>query len=480
MANLLSAIYISLVGILSIYGLLGFVTLCLFWRYRNEDEPTLDVDQLTLPQVTVQLPIYNERFVVERLIDAAVSLNYPKDRLQIQVIDDSDDETVMVAGSRIEFHQMRGINIRHICRSNRTGYKAGALSEALDHASGEYLAIFDADFQPQPGFLLNTMPHFVGNPRLGMIQTRWGHLNASESPLTAAQSIALDKHFVMEQNVRHRANMFPKFNGSAGVWRRACVDDAGGWQADTVCEDLCLSTRATLKGWEFRYLGDVVAPAELPAGIRAYKNQQARWAKGSIQCLRKYGSDIIRDDNHTIVGRIYAVLSMSAYSTHILLLLLLILQLPMLMLDVQLPPYMVLFTLVGVGQPLLFIAAQKETYPDWGRRLLYFPMLLLVAVGTAPSNTRAMLQTVLKKKHHPFVRTPKGPTGQTETHNGERPYRLPRDGIIWVEILLVLYTSVGIALAAVRGQSGPLFLLLTSLLGFAYVIFLEIREVWKR
>ena len=476
MSNLLTILYVSVVGMLSIYGLLGFVTLWLYWRYRDEEDQAPDVEDSLLPQVTVQLPVYNERFVIERLIDAAVLLNYPKDRLQIQVIDDSDDETVLVAASRIAFHQTRGINIEHVRRSDRVGYKAGALSAALDQAAGEYVAIFDADFQPQSDFLLETMPYFMDNPQLGMIQARWGHLNASESSLTAAQSIALDKHFVMEQNVRHRANMFPKFNGSAGIWRRVCVDDAGGWQADTVCEDLCLSTRATLKGWDFRYLGGVVAPAELPAGIRAYKNQQARWAKGSIQCLQKYGPDIIRDGNHTVAGRLYALLSMSAYSTHILLLLLLLLQLPMLLLDVSLPPLMLLFTLIGIGQPLLFIAAQKEIYPDWGRRLLYFPMLLLVAIGTAPSNARAMLQTLRRKKHHPFVRTPKGTSATVDGFQWQRPYRLPNDGSLWVEIFLAMYAALLITIAAFRGQSGSLFLLLTCLLGFVYVAFLEIRE----
>lgn len=476
MANLLIVLYVVLVSILSLYGLLGFVTLLLFWRHRNDQAPLPQVHESHLPRVTVQLPIYNERLVVERLIDATVALNYPSDRLQIQVVDDSDDETVQAAGSRVKFHQANGVHIEHVRRPQRSGYKAGALAQALEQVNGEYVAIFDADFQPEPDFLLDTIPHFIDNPRLGMIQTRWGHLNASESSLTAAQSIALDKHFVMEQSVRHRANMFPKFNGSAGVWRRECVDDAGGWQADTVCEDLCLSTRATLKGWDFLYLGDVVAPAELPAGIRAYKNQQARWAKGSIQCLQKYGGDILRDSNHTLTGRIYAILSMSAYSTHILLLLLLALQLPMLMFDVALPPFMLLFTIIGVGQPLLFIAAQKETYPDWRRRLLYFPMLLLVAIGTAPSNTRAMLQAVSGKKHHPFIRTPKGYSVPVETSGHRRPYQLPHDITLWLEIILALYAAVSIAIALMRGQFGPLFLLFATLLGFTYVVYLEIRE----
>ncbi len=480
MGSLLVFLYVLVVGALSIYGLLGFVTLALFWRHKDDEDSAPRVDPALLPRVTVQLPIYNERYVVKRLIDAAVMLDYPRDRLQIQVIDDSDDDTADVVRSRVRHYQRLGVDIEHYHRSHRDGYKAGALAEAHKRAIGEYMAIFDADFEPQPDFLLKTVPHFLENPRLGMIQARWGHLNAAQSTLTAAQAIALDKHFVMEQHVRHRANMFPKFNGSAGVWRHSCVDDAGGWQADTVCEDLCLSTRATLKGWEFRFVGDVVAPAELPVSIQAYKNQQARWAKGSIQCLRKYGGHILRDANHTFMGRLYALLSMSAYATHILLLLLLFLQLPMLLLDVDLPSYMLLFTLIGIGQPLLFVTAQRVTYMDWGRRLLYFPMLLLIAVGTAPSNTRAMVQALFSRRHHPFIRTPKGSSIYQVSANWSKQYRLPVDGTLWLELLLALYAAVGLGLAAFREASGPLFLLLMSLLGFTYVAFLEIRETFEQ
>lgn len=480
MANLLVVIYIAIVGVLSIYGFLGFLTFILFWRYKNQKDIAPLVDSAVLPEVTIQLPIYNERFVIERLIDSAVRINYPRDRLQIQVIDDSDDETTAIAAARIAQYQAEGIAIEHVRRSDRSGYKAGALAAALAKARGEYIAIFDADFLPMPDFLMDTVPYFVDNPLLGMVQARWGHLNDSESALTAAQSIALDKHFVMEQNVRNRANMFPKFNGSAGIWRRTCVDDAGGWRADTVCEDLCLSTRATLKGWEFRYLGGVVAPAELPGGIRAYKNQQARWAKGSIQCLQKYGQDIMRDANHTLTGRLYALLTMSAYGTHILLLLLLILQLPMILLDVSLPPFMVLFTFVGIGQPLLFIVAQKETYPDWGKRILYFPTLLIIAIGMAPSSAKAVLEAFQGNKHHPFKRTPKGYSIQASADHWQRFYRLPDDGSLWMELLLAAYVALSLALAAVHGQFGSVILLLTSLLGFTYVAYLEIRETWTR
>ena len=309
-----------------------------------------------------------------------------------------------------------------------------------------------------------------------MIQARWGHINALDSPLTTAQSIALDKHFVMEQSVRHRANLFPKFNGAAGIWRRTCIEDAGGWQVDTVCEDLCLSTRAVLRGWQFRFLSEIVAPAELPTSIVAYKNQQARWAKGSIQCLQKYSGAIIRDRNYSLTARLYALLSMSAYATHFLLLIMLLLQIPLLILDVHFSSLMLIFTIIGLGQPILFILAQKESYADWARRLIHFPTLLLVAIGTAPSNSRAMIQAVLGKDH-PFVRTPKGMSG-TRLNSGEQIfYRLPFDSVLLVELILFGYATFGLVLAIARDNPGPVFILLTSSLGFGYVALLELREM---
>ena len=353
MPALLGGVTTAVLAVLALYGLLGLLTLVLYLRHRRDTFPAPAVAAADLPRVTVQLPVYNERYVVERLIAAALALEYPRDRLQIQVIDDSDDETAVLAAAAVRAAQAQGHDIQHVRRDGRAGYKAGALAAALPQARGEFIAIFDADFQPAPDFLLHTVPHFLDDPRMGMIQARWGHLNAGDSALTAAQSIALDKHFIMEQTVRHRANLFPKFNGAGGIWRAACISDAGGWQADTVCEDLCLSTRAVLRGWHFRFLNDVVAPAELPTSIQAYKNQQARWAKGSTQCLIKYSGAIAADRGQSRLGRAYALLTMSAYATQALLLLLLLLQIPLLLFDVHLPAALVVFTIIGLGQPLL-------------------------------------------------------------------------------------------------------------------------------
>ncbi len=475
MAEVLAAAYTLALAVLSIYGILGLVTLALYWRHKGDSYPAPHVANGDLPIVTVQLPIYNERYVVQRLIDAAVGLEYPRERLEIQVIDDSDDDTAVIAASCIATYQAQGFDIKHLRRDNRLGYKAGALAAALVHARGEYLAIFDADFQPASDFLLRTIPHLVSEPGLGMIQARWGHLNAEESALTAAQSIALDKHFVMEQTVRHRAGLFPKFNGAGGIWRTSCVADAGGWQFDTVCEDLCLSTRAILKGWQFRFLADVVAPAELPTSIGAYKNQQARWAKGSTQCLVKYSAAIATDRKQSRIGRAYALLTMSAYATQWLLLLLLLLQVPMILFNVQLSAFLVAFTILGLGQPLLFILAQQATYSDWIRRLRHFPTLLLVAIGTAPNGSRAVLQALFGGDH-PFVRTPKGLRGAGIGSH----YRMAFDRMLLLEILLALYAAVGLYLAYERGTAGPVVLLLSCFLGLSYVAWLELRELAGR
>ncbi len=410
------------------------------------------------------------------LIKAAVSFQYPADKLQIQVVDDSTDDTTEHAAKLVDTYKRKGINIQLVHRTNRQGYKAGALQAALTQATGEFIAVFDADFQPKPDFLQNTIPHFFEDATLGMIQARWGHLNPDDSPLTAAQAIALDKHFAMEQTVRHRANMFPKFNGAGGVWRRTCMEDSGGWEADTVCEDLCLSTRAILKGWQFRFLNDVTAPAELPTSIAAYKNQQARWAKGSSQCLVKFGRPIMADQKQTLMARLYAILSMSAYSTHLLVLALLLLQLPLVLLNYRFSAKMLLFSMAGIGQPLLFIMAQQVLYSDWRKRLRHFPTMVLVAIGIGPSTSRGILQAFLSKDH-PFIRTPKRGNSKVSTAVLHQRYQLNFDWIIIVEIFLALYALVGIAIAIANGNIGPLFFLITCAAGMSYVAFLSLREL---
>ena len=473
-------LYLAALAGLAVYGLLGLYTLLLFWRHRAALAPRPGDPPgraMTWPMVTVQLPVYNERYVVERLIDAAVALEYAPGRVQILVLDDSADCTTELAARLVGQYQAQGVNIQLLHRPGRVGYKAGALAAALPATTGEFIAIFDADFQPPPDFLWQTIPAFLADRRLGVVQTRWGHLNDGESALTAAQAIALDKHFAVEQLVRSRARLFPKFNGTAGVWRRDCLEDAGGWQDDTVCEDLCLSTRAVLRGWEFQFLPQVVAPAELPASLGAYKQQQARWAMGSTQCLVKFGRAIWRSPQ-SLAARLYALLTMSAYATSLLLLLLLLLQLPLLYWQVRFSPWLVLLGLAGLAQPLLFVIGQQALYPRWGGRLRYLPAVLLVAVGMSVTIGGAVLQG-LGRRRVVFWRTPKR-GGQAVAPAGGG-YRLsPGRGALLLESVLAAYAAGGLLLALSRGQYGPLFFFATCLLGFGYVAGQGLREWWAQ
>jgi hypothetical protein len=306
-----------------------------------------------------------------------------------------------------------------------------------------------------------------------MVQTRWGHLNDGRSPLTSAQAIALDKHFAMEQTVRHRANLFPKFNGAGGVWRSACLEDVGGWESDTVCEDLCLSTRAVLRHWDCLFLNEVHSPAELPTTISAYKSQQARWSKGSSQCLLKYGRAITIAHQHTLLARFYALMSMSAYSTNLFLLLLLLLQIPLLLLDFHFSPWMLFFSVAGIGQPLLFVMSQQVLYKDWLWRLRHFPTMVLIAIGLAPNNGRAILQALSTRREHTFVRTPK------QGNQAQSPVlELNFDWIVLVELGLALYAWAGVGLAIQQQNFGPLFFLGLCALAYSYMAALNMRE-WR-
>jgi cellulose synthase/poly-beta-1,6-N-acetylglucosamine synthase-like glycosyltransferase len=474
MIDLLAALYYGAVILLSIYGLLGLFTLSIYLRLRNQPAPQPRPPRIW-PSVTVQLPIYNERYVVEALIEAAVALDYPAGKLQIQVVDDSTDETTVKAARLVERYQAKGRQISLQHRRHRQGYKAGALGEALSEATGEYIVLFDADFLPPADFLQQTIPHLLAEPELAIVQARWGHSNAASSPLTAAQAIALDKHFAIEQLVRQRANYFPKFNGSASVLRRAAVDAVGGWHGDTVTEDLCLSTRLVLGGWRCRFLNELVAPAQLPVSIAAYKSQQARWAQGSLQAIRKYGWQILRAQQESWTGRIYALLSMSAYLTNVCVLIMLLLLLPLVLLDFRFSPNLIFLSIAGIGQPLLFALAQKELYPDWGRRLRHLPMLLLIALGLAPSNSRALWQG-LGRASRPFVRTPKQRDGRR--HEVDR-YLAQRDTIIYLELGLAGYALTGVITCLAAHNYGPVFFFSACLAGLGYVAWLSLQEQWQ-
>lgn len=287
-------VYFSVLCVLAVYGSHRYRMAYLYYRHKFK-LPTPRGVLSQLPRVTIQLPIFNEMYVVERLVDAVCRIDYPRELLEIQVLDDSTDETCAIARACVERHRQKGHDIVYVHRTNRQGYKAGALENGLLTARGEFVAVFDADFVPSPDFLHRTVPFFADS-QVGMVQVRWGHLNRDFSILTQAQSIFLDGHFIIEHTARNRSGCFFNFNGTAGIWRRVTIADAGGWQHDTLTEDLDLSYRSQVKGWQFVFLNDVVSPAEVPVEMNAFKSQQHRWAKGSIQTARKLLPMILKSD----------------------------------------------------------------------------------------------------------------------------------------------------------------------------------------
>jgi cellulose synthase/poly-beta-1,6-N-acetylglucosamine synthase-like glycosyltransferase len=425
---------------LALYGLHAFILLFLYLRHRREALPTPSVDWEALPHVTVQVPVYNELHVVERVIDHVSALKYPHDKLHIQVLDDSTDETFWLSCGRAALHRERGVDIAVLQRPDRSGFKAGALRWGLTHTLSEFIAIFDADFCPPPDFLLKTIPHMVENPQVGLVQTRWTYHNADYSPLTEAQALLFDGHFGIEQVARCRSGLFMNFNGTGGVWRRRCIEDAGGWEDDTLCEDLDLSYRAQMAGWKFLYLRDVAVPAELPPQITAFKRQQFRWSQGSAQTLRKLAGPILRSKRLPWKQKALGVLHLSNYLAHALMVLHLLISLPLLLLPHSgRLPIEDFIGLLGLGPPLVFILAQQQLYPaDWWRRLRAFPMMMVIAVGIAWCSARAVWRG-LTKWGGTFVRTPKFRLEGKDDDWANSCYRLGADSSTVGEIILALY-----------------------------------------
>lgn len=463
--SFLSAIYTLAALLLAIYGFNSMVLILLYLRHRWDTNyhPPLAAP----PPVTVQLPIYNEVHVVERLIDAVARLDYPRDRLQIQVLDDSTDETTILAGACVDRHRARGVDIELIHRTERTGFKSGALKRGLETAKGEFIAIFDADFVPTPNFLRQTLPYFLKRPRLGLIQTRWGHLNADYSPLTRAQAIALDGHFVVEQTARQRAGLFMNFNGTAGIWRKECIRDAGGWRTDTVSEDLDLSYRAQLAGWEFLHLPQVTSPAEIPPQLGAFKRQQFRWAKGSIQCLLKLCRPIMKASRPIFV-RLQGLIHLGGYLCHPLMLILLLATLPLMLWNGRLHLPLTYLSLASLGPPILYVISQRTLYCDWLKRLAYLPVLLLLGIGIALNNTCAIYEALAGCRNR-FLRTPKFCLEGPSDRWADSRYALPFSWMTLGEALLTLYSLIAISVALGRGNLYAIPFLLLYAGGFGYV-----------
>ncbi len=467
----LKGLYLLTALLLAVYASGALLLLLNYWRHRHEHPEPPPVRDW--PAVVVQLPIYNERYVVTRLLDAAARLDYPPDRLYIQLLDDSTDDTSAIAAAHIAaLRQAAGPRIDHIRRPHRTGYKAGALAHGLALTTCELAAVFDADFIPPPDFLRRTVPYFSDNPRLGMVQTRWGHLNPGDNALTRGQALALDGHFVVEQTARSRAGWLINFNGSAGIWRTDCIRDAGGWRDTTLTEDLDLSYRAQLKGWRFLYLPDIVVPAELPPQMMAYKQQQARWARGSTSALLLMVGPLWRAPL-SAGQRIMATLHLCQYLPHPLMLIMLLLTPALIALQglhgIPLGPLGVL----GLAPPLIYAASQHALYPDWRRRMLAFPLLLVLGTGIAWNNTCAVAGALLPHaRPAEFRRTPKFAARWTSSAYALRP-----DVSTIIEALLALYALLGALLALQRQPPLAPWLALYAY-AFGMIVALSLRDQW--
>ncbi len=435
--------------------------------------------QSDYPTVTVQLPIYNEKYVVNRLIRAVCSMDYPRDRLEIQVLDDSTDETREICRDIVEYYKAKGYDIVHITRSNRKGYKAGALKEGLKVAKGEFIAIFDADFIPPPWFLKRVMPCF-NDERIGLVQCRWGHVNEGYSTLTQAQALSLDFHFIVEQKAKSLTHIFMNFNGTAGVWRRRCIEDSGGWHVGTLVEDLDLSYRAQMKGWKCIFLDDVVVDAELPVQINAAKRQQYRWAKGSIQCALKLLDKILLSKNLQLDTKIQAFIQLTRHIVHPLLLIQYLL-LPLLIAvnyniyPISSSPISPLLIYILFG-PAFYIYIISRLFPDriLSRIKSYF-FLILFFTGISVSNTIAVFDALLGSKSV-FHRTPKfGITKKGEDWRS-KDYVLPFTKTTLLEIFFAAYGILGIFIAIFNGNAVFAPILAIQASGFIYIAVLSIAH----
>lgn len=470
MITVLIALYVICASLLTLYAGSAIILLFIYWRYRSQPISIPPVKKW--PTVVVQLPIYNERHVVERLLDAVAALDYPQDKLSIQLLDDSTDETSAIAAACIARLQAKGTNIHHVRRENRTGFKAGALAHGMTLTDAELVVVLDADFVPPVDFLRRTVPFMVADPKLGMVQTRWGHLNPFTNLLTWGQTLALDSHFVVEQTARSRAGLLMSFNGSGGLWRAQCIREAGGWRDLTLTEDLDLSYRAQLCGWHFLYLPDVVVPAELPPQIAAYKQQQARWAKGSTQTLTYTLAPLWRS-RYSLIQRLMATLHLCQYMPHPMMVGLLLLTPPLLiwhgMDDVPLG----LLGLIGLGPPIMYAVSQQALYSDWKHRLLAFPILIALGTGIAWNNTRAVVSGLLRHKSE-FRRTPKFGRGWQKSS-----YALKKDRNIWIELLLATYAAWGMWLALQTHNAAIAPYMGVYSFSFGLVAFWSLRDRWQ-
>jgi len=478
-------LYGLLMAVLSIYSFHAYLMVYLYRKHRGKGAKPVRKFR-SWPRVTIQLPIFNEKFVVERLIEAACAIDYPRDRLEVQVLDDSTDETREQAESIVRRHQMAGADIVHLHRTDRTGFKAGALREGLKRAKGQYIAIFDADFLPPPDFLKKMLPYFAGR-EVGLVQARWGHLNGESCLLTRGQTIGLDAHFVIEHEARNAGGIFINFNGTAGIWRKKAIIDAGNWQDDTLTEDMDLSYRAQLAGWRFVYVNEVVCPAEVPAEIHGYKAQQYRWAKGAIQTAKKLLPRIWRTQGLPARVKWEATIHLTNHLVFPVMLLVAVLSLPMMVIKVSSSASRgffigaTVFTASAFSYPLFYVYAQKEIYPDWKRRVMFLPILMAGAIGLSVINTKAVLGALFNRRSV-FIRTPKyNLKGRAAVRRGTGAnYRAAFSGTVVLELALFAYVSYALWYSVRHLQLATTPFVLLYWLGFLFVGSLSLIQGLRR
>ena len=479
----LYVIFLAIGWILMIYTL-NFYYLAYYSRnnFRHERKRRQKVELPTnLPIVTIQLPLYNEKYVVKRLIDAVCKMDYPKDRLQVQVLDDSDDDTVDLIKSIVDEYRFKGFDIIHVRRKDRTGYKAGALKEGIKHAKGEFVAIFDADFIPPTWFLKSAIGHFYADPKLGLVQCKWGHVNENYSSLTGAQAVMLDLHFLIEQKAKSLTHLYMNFNGTAGIWRTSCIEEAGGWHTSTLVEDLDLSYRVQMKGWRCLFLEDVVVDAELPVQMNVAKRQQFRWAKGSIQVAVKLLSDLLFCRNIPIETKTQAFIQLTRHAINPLFLTQFLIFPMLLAMDYELYSVywaplisILMYIMMGPGGYLIII---NKTWSGekWRGKAQQFFFLMFYSTGLSVNNTVAVFDAVFGRKNE-FLRTPKFGIVNSSDDWKNKEYVLPFTKTTLLEIFFAIYGCMAVFISIFTGNSLYAPMIAIPTIGFIYVAYLSIMH----
>jgi len=453
-----------------------------FLSSRRKDENS--VSEIGEPTITIQLPIYNEKYVATRLVDAVCAQDYPKEKMRIMVLDDSDDDTVNLMHQTVLKYQSQGFDISHVRRGTRAGYKAGALKHAMKSTTSDFVAIFDADFIPPEWYLKKAIPHFT-NSKIGLVQCRWGHVNQDYSALTQAQALNLDFHFLVEQKAKSNSHLFMNFNGTAGIWRKECIDDAGGWHTATLVEDLDLSYRAQMRGWKCLFLPDIVVDAELPVQMNGAKRQQFRWAKGSIQCAIKLLGDILLKRKIAFDAKLQAFIQLTRHIVFPLMLIQFI-TLPVLLASqvnlyiVSFLPALTLATYLAMGPGAYLLVINKMYKDNWKAHAKALPYLLVYSIGMSVNNTVAVFDGAVGKKNE-FLRTPKYGIIKNDDDWRGKAYNLPFTKTTLLELFFAVYGILGIFIAIF--SNNPIFAPIIGLqaVGFFYIAWLSFSHTrYKR